>query len=84
MSHKQSKINNTPLILAFDGRETSSGQSAIAHESPLAGKTPAAIWRYAPHVAPGKTTAITVKSASFYFAGATQNWPTSLMVAELV
>jgi hypothetical protein len=25
------------------GRETSSGQSAIAHESPLAGKTPAAI-----------------------------------------
>lgn len=29
-------------------------EPAIAHESPLAGKTPAAIWRYAPHVAPDR------------------------------
>jgi hypothetical protein len=52
-------------VCAQGGREASPGQSAIAHESSLVGKTPAAIWRYAPHVAPDKTMAITVSTPSF-------------------
>ena len=81
---------------ASTGRETSSGQQAIAHESLLAGKA-SAIWprdsvrprqaivREAP---PGQDMAITVSTAIFrplHSAGApfrrSERWPTSLTVA---